>query len=111
MTAGRAGEAVRTGIHVRGNGDPVTRVGFTVQQALGQPVPAWGEGEMQVSARISEILADESRCAALQGKKCIISEMIVVVVVAPAKGLGKHLHLIHRLGYEPWHVMRSKSLG
>ena len=100
MTAGRAGGAVRTGIHVRGNGDPVTRA-----------VPAWGEGEMQVSARISEILADESRCAALQGKKCIISEMIVVVVVAPAKGLGKHLHLIHRLGYEPWHVMRSNSLG
>ena len=105
MTAGRAGEAVRTGIHVRGNGDPVTRVGFTVQQALGQPVPAWGEGEMQVSAPISEILAT------LQGNKCLLSEMIVVVVVAPAKGLGKHLHLIHRLGYEPWHVMRSKSLG
>ena len=57
MTAGRACEAVRTGIHVRGNGDPVTRVGFTVQQALGQPVPAWGEGEMQVSAPVSEILA------------------------------------------------------
>ena len=57
MTAGSAGGALKTGLHVRGNGDAVTRVGFTVQQALGLPVSSWGSGEMLVSAPIGEILA------------------------------------------------------
>ena len=56
MTAGRAGGALKTGIHIRGNGDAVTRVGYTVQHALGLPVPSWGTGEMKVSAPISDIL-------------------------------------------------------
>jgi hypothetical protein len=56
MIAGRAGGRIRTGIHVAGNGDPVSRVGLTIQQALGLPVSSWGSGSMQTSKTISEIM-------------------------------------------------------
>ena len=57
MIAGRAGGRVRPGVHVRGNGEPVTRVGLTVQQVMGLPVNAWGTQSMQATQPVSEILA------------------------------------------------------
>jgi hypothetical protein len=58
MTAGAAGGGLKTGIHVAAaKGDPVSRVGLTVQQALGVPVSAWGTGSNQTDKTITEILA------------------------------------------------------
>jgi hypothetical protein len=56
MIAGRAGGRITPGWHVRGNTDPVTRVGLTVQQAMGLPIDAWGENSLQTSLPVSEIL-------------------------------------------------------
>jgi hypothetical protein len=56
MTAGKAGGRIKTGMHISGNGDPMSRVGLTVQQALGLSVGKWGTGGMQTSKSISEIL-------------------------------------------------------
>jgi hypothetical protein len=56
MTAGKAGGKLKTGLHVRGNGDPITRIGLTVQQLVGQPVARWGTGSMDVSSPITELL-------------------------------------------------------
>ena len=56
MIAGRAGGRIRPGIHVRGNGAAVTRVGLTIQQVLGMPVNAWGTRSMQATQVVGEIL-------------------------------------------------------
>jgi hypothetical protein len=56
MTAGKAGGRLKTGIHVDGTGEPVTRAGFTLQQVMGVPVDKWGVGSMQTSKPISEIM-------------------------------------------------------
>lgn len=55
MVAGRAGGKWRSGVHVAGKGDPTSRVGLTIQQALGMPVSTWGDGAMQTSKSISEV--------------------------------------------------------
>src|SRR5262249_25971853 len=57
MTAGRAGGRIKSGIHVAGNGDPITRVGLTVMQAMDVPVEKWGSGSLQTSKPITEVLA------------------------------------------------------
>lgn len=57
MVAGRAGRMVRPGVHIRGNGDPASRVGLTLQQAMGLPVNEWGSKSMRTSRAISELLA------------------------------------------------------
>ena len=57
MLAGSAGGRVKPGLHVAGNGEPVTRVGLTIQQALGVTVESWGTKSMQTSRPVSEILA------------------------------------------------------
>ncbi len=56
MIAGSAGGRIAPGMHIRGNTDPVTRVGLTVQQAMGLPIDAWGENSLQTSLPVSEIL-------------------------------------------------------
>jgi len=56
MTAGRAGGKMKTGIHVSAIGEPVTRLGFTFQQLMGVPVEKWGQGSMQTSKTVSEIV-------------------------------------------------------
>ena len=56
MTAGRAGGKMKTGLHVRGNGDPITRVGLTMQHLSGDPVASFGTGSMAVTSPISEII-------------------------------------------------------
>jgi len=57
MTAGKAGGAMKTGLHVVGRGDPSTRVGLTVMQALKVPLNSWGTDSMQTSKTITEVLA------------------------------------------------------
>jgi hypothetical protein len=56
FVAGRANGKVRTGLHIDGGGDPVTRVGLTVQQVLGVPASSWGAGSMQTSKSVTEIM-------------------------------------------------------
>ena len=56
MIAGKAGGRIKSGVHVAGNGDSVTRIGLTVQQALGLPLNKWGTDSMQTSKTISEIM-------------------------------------------------------
>jgi hypothetical protein len=56
MLAGRAGGKVRQGIHVKGGGDPISRIGLTMQQVMGVPVDKWGTQSMQTGKAVSEIL-------------------------------------------------------
>jgi hypothetical protein len=55
MVAGNASGKWRSGIHVAGKGDPSSRVGLTIQQALGMPVSSWGDGAMKTSKPLSEV--------------------------------------------------------
>jgi len=57
MVAGRAQGRVVPGVHVRGNGEPVSRIGLTMQQVMGVPVGQWGTGSHQTSQPVGEILA------------------------------------------------------
>lgn len=57
MVAGNAGGRVRTGFHMAGNADPVSRLGLTVQQAMGLQVESWGTLNMQTNRTITELLA------------------------------------------------------
>lgn len=57
MTAGRLGGKVRTGLHIVGNGQPVTRVGLTAQQVMGVPVERWGTKSMDTNRPLTDILA------------------------------------------------------
>lgn len=56
MTAGSGAGRLKTGIHMAGNGEVVTRVGLTLQQVMKVPVDKWGTGSMSTSKPISEIL-------------------------------------------------------
>lgn len=56
MIAGRAGGRVRTGVHIRGNSEPASRVGLTLQQVMGAPVNEWGAKSMRTSRTLSELL-------------------------------------------------------
>jgi hypothetical protein len=56
MTIGRAGGRIKTGLHISGRGDPVSRIGLTAMQVMGLPVEKWGTGSLQTSKIISEIL-------------------------------------------------------
>jgi hypothetical protein len=47
---------VKTGIHVVGNSDSVTRVPYTLMRAMGIDTPAWGEKSNRTSKEIGEIL-------------------------------------------------------
>ena len=57
ITCGSAGGRMKTGIHVAAKGDPSTRVGLTVQQAVGVPINSWGTDSMQTSKTITEVMA------------------------------------------------------
>jgi hypothetical protein len=56
MIAGRAGGKIKAGMHIRGNGDPVSRVGLTLQQVMGVPIDAWGVGSTRTNRPITELL-------------------------------------------------------
>lgn len=53
---GGAGGKIKTGMHIKADGEPVTRVGLTVQQALGVPVDSWGTMSLNTSKPISELM-------------------------------------------------------
>jgi len=57
MIAGRAGGALKPGVHVRGTTSPTTRVGLTIQQAMGLNTESWGTRSMEATQPVSEILA------------------------------------------------------
>ena len=57
MIAGNAGGRIRTGFHLTGNADPVTRVGLTLQQAMGLQVERWGVMSMETNRAVTELLA------------------------------------------------------
>ena len=57
FTAGRAGGRIKTGMHVVGNGDPITRVGLTAMQVMGLPLDKWGTKSLQTSKTITEVVA------------------------------------------------------
>lgn len=56
MVAGTGGGKWRPGRHIAGKGDPTSRVGLTIQQALGMPVSTWGVESMETSKPITEVL-------------------------------------------------------
>ena len=56
MTAGSGGGRIKTGIHIAGDGTPVTRVGLTLQQVMGVSVDKWGDKSLQTNKPIGELL-------------------------------------------------------
>jgi hypothetical protein len=57
LLAGSASGRVKTGYHIAGEGAPVSRVGLTVQQAMGLSIDGWGKGSMATKKPYTEILA------------------------------------------------------
>jgi hypothetical protein len=57
MLAGRAGGRIKTGQHIDGNGDPISRIGLTVQQIMGVSIDKWGAGSMLTGKPVAEVLA------------------------------------------------------
>jgi hypothetical protein len=57
MIAGAAGGALRPGMHVRGHTSPTTRVGLTIQQAMGLNTESFGTQSMEATQPVSEIVA------------------------------------------------------
>jgi hypothetical protein len=57
MTAGTAGGRVKTGLHVSGVGESTSRVGLTMQQAMGLNTGQWGTDQNQTDKPISEIMS------------------------------------------------------
>jgi hypothetical protein len=57
MVIGGAGGRVRTGYHKAGRADAASRVGLSVQQAMGVQVEKWGTGAMDTNRTITELVA------------------------------------------------------
>jgi hypothetical protein len=55
--AGNASGRMKTGYHIAGGGAPVSRVGLTVQKAMGLSVDGWGKGSMETKSAYPELLA------------------------------------------------------
>ncbi len=56
MTFGKAGGRFKTGLHVAGNGDSITRVGLTAMRAMGVPLNSWGVKSNETSKVVKEVL-------------------------------------------------------
>lgn len=57
MLAGSAGGRMKTGYHIAGGGNPVSRVGLTVQKAMGISIDSWGKASMETRSAYTELLA------------------------------------------------------
>jgi hypothetical protein len=57
MVAGGAGGRIRTGFHMAGRADPASRIGLTLQQAMGLQVEKWGFQSMETNRTITELMA------------------------------------------------------
>lgn len=56
MIAGRASGKIRPGLHINGAGEPISRVGLTIQQVMGLAVNSWGLDGMDTKRSVSELL-------------------------------------------------------
>lgn len=56
FTAGRAGGRIKTGLHVDGKGEAVTRVGYTAMKVMGLEQRSWGTKSNTTAKEFSEIL-------------------------------------------------------
>lgn len=56
IVAGSAGGKWKPGQHIDGKGDTTSRVGLTLQQAMGMPVGQWGTGANATSKSITEVI-------------------------------------------------------
>jgi hypothetical protein len=56
MLAGKAGGKVKSGIHLPGNGDPVTRVALTIMQVAGVNISKFGVGSLETSKPLNALL-------------------------------------------------------
>jgi hypothetical protein len=57
MVAGGGGGRIRTGFHMAGRADPASRIGLTLQQAMGLQVEKWGFQSMETNRTITELMA------------------------------------------------------
>jgi hypothetical protein len=57
LMAGGASGRMKTGYHIAGDGNPVSRVGLTAQKAMGLSVDGWGGGSMETKSPYTELLA------------------------------------------------------
>jgi hypothetical protein len=57
LVAGGASGRMKTGYHIAGDGSAVSRVGLTVQKAMGLSVDGWGGGSMETKSAYAELLA------------------------------------------------------
>jgi len=57
LIAGGASGRMTTGYHSAGDGSPVSRVGLTVQKAMGMSIDGWGGGSMETKSPYTELLA------------------------------------------------------
>ena len=57
LLAGRAGGKVRSGLHIKGNGAPITQTGLTVMRLMGVPLESWGARSMTTSKTLDDIVA------------------------------------------------------
>lgn len=56
MIAGTGGGRIKTGFHLAGNADPITRVGLTLQQVMGVQTSTWGTMSMQTNRAVTDLL-------------------------------------------------------
>ena len=56
FTAGSGGGRMKTGFHVPAEGDATTRVGYTIQQALGVVTGSWGTESNRATKAFTEVL-------------------------------------------------------
>jgi hypothetical protein len=57
MLAGNASGRMKTGYHIAGGGNAVSRVGLTAQKAMGLSLDSWGKGSMETKSAYTELLA------------------------------------------------------
>ena len=57
LVAGGANGRLKTGYHIAADNSPVSRVGLTLQKALGVAVDSWGRESLQVRSPYTELLA------------------------------------------------------
>ena len=56
-TAGRAGGKVKSGLHVKADGQTIARLGYTIQRVMGLDINSWGARSNNTSKELGEILA------------------------------------------------------
>ena len=57
FTVGGASGRLKTGLHIAAEGDAATRVGFTIQKALGVVSDRWGAESNEVRTPYNEVLS------------------------------------------------------